>query len=615
MCGLLATFMSSPIADAAASSALACMAQRGPDAEGRWSDAGVLLGHRRLAILDLDRRSAQPMHSTCGRYAIVFNGEVYNYRPLRAALEAKGVVFRTTSDTEVILELFKAEGEGMLPKLQGMFALVIWDKVASKAFAARDPYGIKPLYVGRAKNGVLLASQVKAILATSLVDRAPDPQGQIGFWMLGSVPEPYTWYRDIRAVPAGHSLWIENGRAGAARCWHDIADAWRAAAAQPVSKMPAEEVQARVREALRESVARHLVADVPVGVFLSGGIDSGAMAAMMKEAGVRDLQGVTISYREFAGRHEDEAPVAAELARIYGIHHHVREVGRDEFMADIPRILEAMDQPSIDGINTWYASKAVAEQGLKVVVSGVGGDELFLGYGQFRELPKIVSRWRRLRGVPGARLVAGMLGGVQARRSGNARWRHAAEWLRTMPGAWWMRRSLNAPEVARALMGGTADRALDGFSPESWVHAMSGDLADDLVLSLAQIESTTYLRNQLLRDSDWASMDHSVELRTPLVDAHLLANLTPVLAQFRHFPGKSLLANAPAHPLPDSIANRRKTGFGIPVVHWANEAAVGAPNLSAAGKQGTAEQRGAFLRLVASSAGQIRKNPWPYTPR
>ena len=613
MCGLLAAFTTSPLADDAATRALACMAQRGPDAEGRWRDAGVLLGHRRLAIVDLDPRSAQPMHSTCGRYALVFNGEVYNYLPLRAALEAKGVAFRTTSDTEVILELFKAEGEGMLPKLHGMFAFIIWDKVARKAFAARDPYGIKPLYVGCTKDGVILASQVKAILATGLVDRAPDPRGQVGFWMLGSVPEPHTWYRDIRAVPAGHSLWIENGRAGTARCWHDIADAWREAAAgreasaQPATEMPASEVQARVREALRESVARHLVADVPVGVFLSGGIDSGAMAAMMKEAGVRDLQGVTISYREFAGRHEDEAPVAAELARLYGIRHHIREVGRDEFMADLPRILEAMDQPSIDGINTWYASKAVAEQGLKVVVSGVGGDELFLGYEQFRELPRLVSRWSRLSAVPGARSLAGVFGRVQARRSGNARRRHAAEWLRPMPGAWWMRRSSNAPETARALMGDAADAALAGFSPESWVQAMSGELADDLVLSLAQIESTTYLRNQLLRDSDWASMDHSVELRTPLVDAHLLASLTPLLAQFHRFPGKALLANAPERPLPDSIVNRRKTGFGIPAVRWANEAAAAkAPDPSAA-TQGVVAQRNAFVHLVASSADRIRK--------
>jgi asparagine synthase (glutamine-hydrolysing) len=237
-------------------------------------------------------------------------------------------------------------------------------------------------------------------------------------------------------------------------------------------------------------------------------------------------------------------------------------------------------------------------------VSGVGGDELFLGYENFRELPPLVARWRMISRVPGARAVASMLAKLQASRTGNARWRHAAEWLQTMGGAWWMRRSSNAPESARALMGHAADAALAGFTPDAWVHAMSGELADDLVLSLAQIESTTYLRNQLLRDSDWASMEHSVELRTPLVDAHLLANLTPVLAQFHRFPGKTLLANAPDHPLPDSIVHRRKTGFGIPVVRWIQE--MDAQRGSST--TGVVAQRNAFVRVVAASADRIRKD-------
>jgi asparagine synthase (glutamine-hydrolysing) len=397
-------------------------------------------------------------------------------------------------------------------------------------------------------------------------------------------------------------MWIENCRETSMRRWSDIGDAWRSASTLPPTEMPADEVQSRVRDALRESVARHLVADVPVGVFLSGGIDSGALAALMKEAGVRDLKGVTIAYGEFTGQHEDEAPVAAELARHYGIEHHVRRVGREEFLEDLPRILESMDQPSIDGINTWYASKAVAELGLKVVVSGVGGDELFLGYDSFRQLTNIVSLWGRLSRVPGAMPLASLAAHLQARRSGNVRWRHAADWFRTMPGAWWMRRSLNAPESLRAYMGEDADAILEGFSPASWIDGMSGELARDPMLALAQIESTTYLRNQLLRDSDWASMDRSVELRTPLVDAHLLENLTPLLAQFHRFPGKSLLANAPQKPLPASIVRRRKTGFGIPVLRWVHEA-FGDPKDAS-----IVSQRAAFARLAASSTERIRRS-------
>ncbi len=566
MCGLIAAFTDSTALEPAVRRAMQRMHRRGPDGEGLWQGEGVYLGHRRLAILDLDQRAAQPMQSTCDRYVIVFNGEIYNFRELRDALARQGIVFRTTSDTEVILEMFAAEGAAMLPKLHGMFAFVIWDRMTKRAFAARDPYGIKPLYYAVTASGVMLASQVKALLATGQVSREPDPHGQAGFWLLGSVPEPHTWYRDIKAIPAGHGAWIDEGRIADTVCWSDIGTIWREA---PSVLLPDETVRARVRAALRESVARHMVADVPVGVFLSGGIDSGALAGLMVDSGARDIEGVTIAYNEFAGSHQDEAPVAAAIAAHYGIRHHVRRITRDEFVADLPRIIDAMDQPSIDGINTWYASKAVAERGLKVVVSGIGGDELFQGYESFQYLPRMVDCWRALSRVPGMQAVGRLAGGLQAKRSGNARWVHAAEWAQTIGGAWWLRRSLYAPEALPGLMGEElATEALRGFEASHWVEAMSGVLPSDGRLALGQIESTTYLRNQLLRDSDWASMDHSVELRAPLVDAHLLASLETVLSSFSRHPGKQLLAEAPENPLPRAIIERRKTGFGIPVGRW-----------------------------------------------
>ena len=568
MCGLIALFGVATSAQPGIRDALQHMHRRGPDGEGIWGEEGVLLGHRRLAILDLDARAAQPMQSACGRYAIVFNGEIYNFRELRRELEATGEPLVTTSDTEVLLRLFAREGEAMLPKLHGMFAFVIWDKVARRAFAARDPYGIKPLYIARIPGGVMMASQVKALMATGLVSREPDPKGLAGFWMLGSVQEPHTCFRDIQSLPPGHCAWIESGRVHSIRCWQDIGATWR----EPGNETPAD-VQALVREAVRESVARHLVSDVPVGVFLSGGIDSGALAGLMMEAGARDLVGVTIAYDEYAGRHEDEAPIAARLAAYYGIRHHIRLVTRDEFQADLPRILQAMDQPTIDGVNTWYASKAVAELGLKVVVSGVGGDEVFQGYPSFRQLPRLVAGWRAASRIPGARALAGIAAGVRARQTGNQRWRHAPDWARTIAGAWWLRRSVHAPEELPALMGEElAHEAMRDFDPVDWVQAMTGPLASDPMLAIGQIESMCYMRNQLLRDSDWASMDHSVELRTPLVDATLLAKLRPLLPAFSGFPNKILLANAPGAALPQEITQRPKTGFGIPVHRWLAEA-------------------------------------------
>lgn len=588
MCGFVACFGNPGAALEAAplKGALGRMHNRGPDAEGVWQEPGVWLGHRRLAILDLDERANQPMRSACGRYTIVFNGEIYNYWELRSELLGKGFAFRTRSDTEVLLALFAQEGVAMLPRLRGMFALVIWDSVERRAFAARDPYGIKPLYCAQTDDCVLLASQVKALLATGKVSRAPCALGQAGFWLLGSVPEPHTWYRDIQALPAGNFAWVDDGRMGAPERWWDIAAAWRDA---PKSAPRAPQVRELARAALRASMEAHLVADVPVGVFLSGGIDSGALAGLMVEAGARDLQGITIAYDEFAGTHDDEAPLAATLAAHYGIAHHVRRVTRDEFAEDLPRILDAMDQPSIDGINTWYASKAVAELGLKVVVSGVGGDELFRGYESFRELPKLVSRWRAASRIPGAMPLARLAMGWQAARSGNPRWRYLPDWARTMAGAWFLRRSVFSPDELPALMGqDLAAEALHGFCPKNWVDRSSGILAADGALAVGQIESTTYLRNQLLRDSDWASMDHGVELRTPLVDAWLLRDVSPALGAFGQFPNKRLLAEAPAKALPEALINRRKTGFGIPVQRWLIDLGRGAG--SAGGSRGWARE-------------------------
>jgi asparagine synthase (glutamine-hydrolysing) len=357
-------------------------------------------------------------------------------------------------------------------------------------------------------------------------------------------------------------------RAGWAR--HDAGTTLATLGEVLISWMPGLKMsRSGLRAALQESVARHLVVDVPVGVFVFGGIDSGAVAGPMVEAGAQELEGLTIAYDEFAGRHEDEAPVAARLAAHYGIRHIVGRITRDEFLADLPRIFDAMDQPSIDGINTWYASKAIAEHGLKVAVSGVSGDELFQGYSSFRTLPRLLSLQQRLRSVPGLATLLATAGWAQARRSGNQRWRHLAELCGNIEGLWWLRRSVCAPEDLVELMGTELAReALADLDATAWVREMAGPVSEDPKLAVGQLESMTYLRNRLLRDSDWASMDHSVELRTPLVDAYLLGQVRALLPQFAKFPNKTLLANSPARALPCEIINRRKTRFAIPVGRW-----------------------------------------------
>ena len=548
------------------------MRARGPDAVGYWQnpEANISLGHRRLSIIDLDERANQPMHSHDNRYIIVFNGEIYNFRDLRRELEQAGETFRTQSDTEVLLKLFIREGEGMVRKLRGMFAFAIWDQHARSLFLARDPYGIKPLYLARVIDGWCFASQAKALLASGLVSDEPDVIGRAGYWLTGSVPTPHTFYRGISALPAGTWCRIAPDAPdfNPVVYW-DIGDSWRNA---PVCNLPENEIRETVREALISSVRSHLVADVPVGIFLSGGIDSGSLAGLMKDAGAPDIQGITIAFSEFAGKPQDEVPMAKLLAKHYGIGHHIRVVTREEFEQDLPRIFTAMDCPSIDGINTWYASKAVAERGLKVVLSGVGGDELFCGYPSFQEVPQLFARWKKASAVPGLANLMDAAFKAKAWQSDNSRWRWMARQANTLYGAYWLRRGLFTPDQLPDLMQESyAHAALQALSPNTLIEMMSGPLPDDRSLAVGQMESMCYMGNQLLRDSDWASMDHGVELRTPLVDAWLLRDLMPVLQAFSRYPDKNLLANSPKKPLPMQLMKKKKTGFTTPVEQWLAE--------------------------------------------
>lgn len=542
------------------------MHARGPDAKGMWAGDGVLLGHRRLAILDLDARANQPMLLNDGRYAIVFNGEIYNFRELRRELEADGFAFRTTSDTEVLLALFAREGEHMLSRLRGMFALAIWDTHSRQLFLARDPYGIKPLYYVRTGNGFVFASQVKALLVSGLVAAEHEPAGLAGFYLWGSVPEPWTLYRGVYALPGGHWLRVREGVAETPVCWHDIRTAWQ----DEGSVISARELQERVKQAVADSVRAHLVADVPVSVFLSGGIDSGVVAGLATELGAK-VEGVTIGFEEFAGSANDEVPVARLIAAHYGLLHHVRVISRAEFEQDIPRILDAMDQPSVDGVNTWFASMAAAERGYKVVLSGIGGDELFFGYSLFRQLPRQAALARTLASISGQRaILQGPFYALAELRS-QPKLAGIPEYADSLEGLYFLRRCLFLPSELPALMG--IENAREGLvslggSPPGMASA---DARDDAA-GVGLLESTHYLRNQLLRDSDWASMGHSLELRTPLVDAKLLETLGPYLSGFAGGVGKTMLAWAPGKPLPESVINRRKTGFSLPIDQWLSAA-------------------------------------------
>lgn len=566
MCGIVVSLTNKPGADLPQRDAIAaaceCMARRGPDAQGIWQGQGVTLGHRRLAILDLDVRSNQPMVSADGRYAIVFNGEIYNFRELRRQCEEAGKTFLTSSDTEVLLVLFASEGAAMLSRLRGMFAFAIWDTQSCELFVARDPYGIKPLYYARTRDGIIFASQVKALLASGLISIEREAAGLVGFYLWGSVPEPWTMYRGVFAVPAGHWIRIHNGFVDPPVCWHDIRDHWQKQGA-PLST---EELQDLVSQSMTATMRAHLVADVPLSVFLSGGIDSSVLAGLASSLGAQ-VEGITIGFKEFSHSPNDEVPVAAAIAAHLGIPHFIRWVSRTEFEQDIPRIFDAMDQPSIDGVNTWFASKAAAERGYKVVLSGVGGDELFCGYSSFKYIPRLAALGRLMDTIPGARSLIRQPSNWLAELSSRPKLSGIPAILATLEGAYFLSRCLFLPEELAALMGPDMARhglARLGGEPPGMLRA---DMTDDIA-AVSLLESVHYLRNQLLRDSDWASMGHSLELRTPLIDAELLGTLGPYLSKFDNGAGKMMLARSLGNALPNLALNRAKTGFSVPMQQW-----------------------------------------------
>src|SRR5947207_5033863 len=319
------------------------MAARGPDGSGDWlsHDGRVGFTHRRLAIIDLSERGAQPMHSADGALTITFNGEIYNYRELKAELEAKGRVFRSDSDTEVMLQLYEERGPAMVEALRGMFAFGLWDSRQRRLVLARDPLGIKPLYYADDGWTLRFASQAKALLAGGAVSRAPEPAGIVGFHLMGSVPEPFTVWREIRAVPAGCTLLVDDTGPAAPRPYYSIASSLAGREASSTGDLA--RARDQVAEAVHDSVRHHLVADVPVAVFLSAGLDSGALLGTMRDVGARDITAITLAFEEFRGTPEDEAPLAAEVAARYGARHVVHTVSRDEFERDLPSILDAMD--------------------------------------------------------------------------------------------------------------------------------------------------------------------------------------------------------------------------------------------------------------------------------
>jgi asparagine synthase (glutamine-hydrolysing) len=613
MCGINGIFAYRPTAPAVDGDELARsrdrMAARGPDGAGAWiaGDGRVGLGHRRLSIIDLSDAAAQPMASAGGAHVVTFNGEIYNYQELRDRLSRQGRRFRTRSDTEVLLHLYALKREKMAEDLRGMFAFAIWDSERNALLLARDPYGIKPLYYADDGRTFRFASQVKALLAGGAVSRAPEPAGQVGFHLWGSVPEPFTMYQAIRALPAGTTLTVDGSGVPEPKRYHSIAQVYCDAETRSRGRPPASEAElaGEIRTALLDSVRHHMVSDVPVGAFLSAGIDSGSLVGLMRDTGNQATATVTVAFGEFRGTREDEAPLAAEVAHLYGARHTTRVVTESEFRNDLPRLLDAMDQPSIDGINTWFVAKAAHELGLKVAISGLGGDELFHGYPSFTDVP----RWVRLLSQPARLPFLGRAARAVGRRLAaplglNPKLAGLVEYGGTFAGAYFLRRGLFMPwELGQFLDSDVIAEGLCRLAPLQRVAAALDPCPASPAARVAVLESALYMRNQLLRDTDWASMAHGLEVRVPLVDSGLLARVAEVT--MRPMAGnrcalKTLMGQSPSLPLPVTIMQRPKTGFTTPVGQWLGRLGPSAPTrVRGSGRHGGLAAR-AWSRMLLS---------------
>ncbi len=557
------------------------LATRGPDACGTWiaPNREAAFAHRRLSIIDVAARSDQPMHSADGRYTIVFNGEIYNYRQLRDELTAKGRPFRTTGDTEVLLAMYAEYGVEMLTRLRGMYAFALWDNQARELLLARDPFGIKPLYYAQANGALYFASQVKTLVTVPSVDLREEPAGHVGFFVWGSVPEPYTLYRGIRCLPSGTWMRASLKNVSTPR---SFASPVREALHFDPAAMPSsqDEADTRVHNALEESLRMHEIADVPVAIFLSAGIDSGMLASLAAEAG-NDVETLTLGFDQLRGTPNDETGLAARVAQHYGLPHFARFIDQSNFTEHRDRLLEQMDQPTIDGVNTYLISWLAHERGFKVALSGLGGDELFGGYPSFHQVPAVVHTLKAVSFAPwigrGLRIVTG----AAVSRLTSPKYASLLEYGGTWGGAYLLRRGLFMPWELPALLDpelvregwrdlGSIQQMNALVRPFRDLQGVSSQQAD--FLRVSALEMSYYMRSQLLRDADWAGMAHSVEIRVPLLDMTLMRQLSPVRAS-RFSPRKPGIVRCLRNPLPAEILHRPKSGFVVPVREWIQDPA------------------------------------------
>lgn len=572
MCGILGIITTRPRCEIfeALTRGTRALAHRGPDDEGiayltpEGDALTVAFGQRRLAIIDLSPAGHQPMFDEATGNCLTYNGEVFNFQEIRAQLLARGEKLHSTSDTEVLLKGLSLQGSSAIQPWRGMFALGFWQARERRLMLVRDRLGIKPLYYFYDGQTFLFASEVRALLATGLVPRRPSRAAIESYMSYGSVQQPLTIVENVYALLPGHTLTFTEGRISTEAYWQlQTPDTYVTNEAQLTEELS---------HLLLEAIRLRLVADVPVGVFLSGGIDSSAIVSLMRRA----TNGVIKSFSvAFAEDEFDESRYAEKVAYQFNTDHHKVTLAKGELLAKLPKALAALDQPAMDGLNSYIVSSAVAQAGLKVALSGAGGDEVFAGYSFFRSVAQS-ERYRqqaqllplRMRRAAAAAINVFAQSNRTSKLSSLLRSEHLHE------HSVQLHRRLFTREQQQQLL------TANGYAPDAyqreqallntWTQQQIAlSQTADAVNQASALDLGGYLSNTLLRDTDSMSMAHSLEVRVPLIDHRLVEFMlrVPGNLKIRANEPKRLLVNAVAD-LPHDIVHRPKRGFELPFKHW-----------------------------------------------
>lgn len=576
MCGIIGAIgPTERITESMLNAGLDAMSHRGQDGRGIQDvrlqgqpSRKLLLGHRRLAILDLSDRGAQPMRDPESGNWITYNGEIYNYKTLQGRLSACGARFRSNTDTEVLLSSYSREGlRPCLTEVAGMFAFGIWNEDKQQLVLARDHVGIKPLYY-YSQNGIFLfASEVRALLATGLVPRRLDPEALEGYLEFGSVQGSRTFVKDVHALPPAHYMIVSaDGSMSAPESY------WRPDfRAEPESIRADGQVIKGLRDLLETVIEEHLVSDVPLGAFLSGGLDSSSIVSLMAKYAPGRVRSYSVVFKE---RGFSEALYSRQMSAHAGTEHEEILVSQAEFIHDIPNFLKAMDQPSVDGPNVFLISGAVKKAGVKVALSGQGGDEVFAGYSSFFRLRRLSHIQSLVRYLPNrGREFAASLATVFV--SGNSRWARVPDLIRcsaSLSKSYGVIHAISSKSLRTSLISTKVARATAlNHSNDDRYAQLEQALGHCGVVNLTSaLELGNYLPNTLLRDGDVLSMAHTIEIRVPFLDRRIIDYVAPIRGEDKvssAFP-KPLLVRALMDLLPPDIYRRRKQGFTFPWGSW-----------------------------------------------